>query len=62
VGVILRQLELRAPAVTVEEEGATGYLVLIDEQTVAQGPVCQDAAQRDGLLQTTRAAIEELAA
>ena len=62
VGVILRQLELRAHAVSVEEEGETGYLVLIDEQTVAQGPACQDTAQRDGLLQTTRAAIEELAA
>jgi len=62
VGVILRQLELRAHAVTVEEEGETGYLVLIDEQTVAQGPACQDTVQRDGLLQTTRAAIEELAA
>ncbi len=61
VGVILRQLELRAHAVTVEEEGETGYLVLIDEQTVAQGPACQNTAQRDGLLQTTRAAIEELA-
>jgi tryptophanyl-tRNA synthetase len=62
VGVILRQLELRTSSVTVEEEGATGYLVLIDEQTVAQGPVCGSAAQRDDLLQTTRAAIEELAA
>jgi tryptophanyl-tRNA synthetase len=62
VGVILRQLELRAHAVSVEEEGETGYLVLIDEQTVAQGPACQDTAQRDGLIQTTRAAIEELAA
>lgn len=62
VGVILRQLELRAHAVTVEEEGETGYLVLIDEQTVAQGPACQDTVQRDGLLKTTQAAIEELAA
>lgn len=62
VGVILRQLAMRTSAVTVQEEGATGYLVLIDEQTVAQGPDAQDLAQRDGLLLATRAAIEELAA
>lgn len=61
VGVILRQLALRTPDVTVEQDGETGYLVLINEQTVARGPASQDAAQRDGLLQTTRVAIEELA-
>jgi len=61
VGVILRQLEMRAQAVTVEEEGQETYLVLIDEQTVAQGPICQDSAQRDSLLKATAAAIEELA-
>jgi len=62
VGVILRQMELRTPSVSVQEEGATGYLVLIDEQTVAHGPASEDTAQRDGLLKTTQAAILELAA
>jgi tryptophanyl-tRNA synthetase len=61
VGVILRQLEMRAQAVTVEEEGSLTYLVLIDEQAVAQGPQCQDAAQRDSLLQATVAALAQIA-
>lgn len=61
VGVILRQLEMRTQAVTVEPEGNETYLVLIDEQTVAQGPICENTALRDELLQAAAAAIEELA-
>lgn len=62
VGVIMRQLQQRSDDVTVEPHGQTSYAVLIDEQIIAQGPVCQDLAQRDDLLELTRQALEGLAA
>jgi tryptophanyl-tRNA synthetase len=61
VGVIIRQLELRAEDVTVETEGSLTYLVLIDEQTVAMGPECANATARDALMRQTQVALQELA-
>lgn len=61
VGVIIRQLEVRYDKVTVEQEGPSTYLVLIDEQTVAQGPVFESESDRDVGIVATIQALEELA-
>lgn len=61
VGVIIRQLEARYDDVTVEQEGESTYLVLIDEHTVAHSPVFESATDRDSALVATVQAFEELA-
>jgi tryptophanyl-tRNA synthetase len=60
-GVIIRQLQVRGEDISVESEGADTYVVLIDEQTVATGPVCASDAQRLELMQLTRDSLEGLA-
>jgi len=60
-GVIIRQLQMRAEDISVESEGADTYVLLIDEQIVAMGPVCENEAQRLELMQLTRDSLGELA-
>ena len=61
VGVIIRQLQARAEDVSVESDGENTYVLLIDEQVVATGPICENDAQRLELLQLTRDSLGELA-
>jgi tryptophanyl-tRNA synthetase len=61
VGVIIRQLQARSEDVSLESEGENTFVLLIDEQVVATGPVCESDAQRLELMQLTRDSLGELA-
>lgn len=60
-GVIMRQLQQRQEDVCVEAEGTDQYVVVIDEQVVAHGVLCQDSMRRDELMELTREALAEVA-
>jgi len=60
VGVILRQLEVRHDDVAVKAEGELTYVLLIDDQAVAYGPMAQSLSQRESLLADTARSLEEL--
>lgn len=61
VGVVMRQLVERVEAVAVQATGDRTYSVLIFEQIVADGLACDDQAQRDEAIESTRQALGELA-
>lgn len=61
VGVVMRHLQQRIEDVTVEREGVTDFVVLVDELVVARGLTCPDADQRDRWMSQVLEALAEMA-